>query len=68
MTAPTTAAPSTMVSAYERTKPFCTLRSWPDQPVITEPVPFTAPSTPPSSKSQQPVGQLLTGTHEAPPR
>ncbi len=64
ITAPTTTAPRTMVSAYDRTKPFCTLRSWPEIWVITDPVPFTAAVDAVVLQPQQTVGELLPGPHQ----
>ena len=42
--------PPSMLSAYERTKPVCSLRSRPELPPSAAAVPLTSPSTPRLSK------------------
>ena len=72
MTTPTIAAPTVIVSAYERTKPFCTRRSRDDMPPIAAAVPFTAPSIPEFSKRTRPSvsccpGRMNTASLKASP-
>ena len=53
-----------MVSAYERTKPFCTAAQPRDMPPIAAAVPFTAPSMPVSSNRTRPSVSCWPGSHE----
>ena len=69
MTAPTTAAPRTMVSAYDADEAVL----HPAQParqaaMIAVPVPFTVAVDAVVVEPQQAVGEPLAGPHEAPPR
>ena len=54
-----------MVSAYERTKPFCTRRSRADSPPITAAVPFTVPSTPAVSTRISPAVSRWPGRNSS---